>query len=238
MTGLPAMATVLFTDLVGSTALRVALGVERADELRRVHDQLLGERVLAQDGRVVKGGGDGLLATFTSASAALTATVEMQQAIAAYNRRKDRIAALSVRIGLSAGDVLWEDGDCFGTPVVEAARLEAYPDGAQILCSDLVRLMALGMLAFTTGDLGRADDHLQAARSQCEAMGALTYEAHTRYWSARVSAARGDALSARLEASKAFELASQIGMTALTGRLTASGLVDVPAAPERGALPR
>ena len=76
MTGLPTMATVLFTDLVGSTALRVALGEERADELRRVHDQLLGERVLAQAGRVVKGGGDGLLAAFTSASAALTAAVE------------------------------------------------------------------------------------------------------------------------------------------------------------------
>ena len=138
------MATILFTDLVGSTALRVQLGEEQADELRRVHDRLLSERVLAHGGRVVKGGGDGLLTAFESASAALTAAVEMQEAVAAYNSRRDRLAELSVRIGLSAGDVLWEDGDCFGTPVVEAARLEAAASGGQILCSNLVRMMARG----------------------------------------------------------------------------------------------
>ncbi|MFN0026430.1 MAG: ATP-binding protein [Acidimicrobiales bacterium] len=49
-----------------------------------------------------------------------------------------------MRIGLSAGDVLWEEGDCYGTPVVEAARLEAAAEGGQILCSDLVRMMARG----------------------------------------------------------------------------------------------
>lgn len=137
-------ATIVFTDLVGSTALRVALGEERADELRRAHDQLLGAQVSAGGGRVVKGGGDGLLAAFDSASAALSGAVEMQRAVAAYNRRPDRLAELSVRIGLSAGDVSWEDGDCFGTPVVEAARLEAAADGGQILCSEFVRMMARG----------------------------------------------------------------------------------------------
>ena len=94
MTGAPAMATILFTDLVGSTTLRVKLGEEQADELRRVHDRLLSERVLAHGGRVVKGGGDGLLAAFESASAALTAAVEMQEAVAAHNSRRDRLAEL------------------------------------------------------------------------------------------------------------------------------------------------
>ncbi len=144
MTGTAAMATIVFTDLVGSTALRASLGEVRADELRRVHDALLGEQITDHGGRVVKGGGDGLLAAFESASAALSAAVAMQQAIAHHNRRADRIAEMSVRIGLSAGDVLWEDGDCYGTPVVEAARLETVATGGQILCSDLVRLMARG----------------------------------------------------------------------------------------------
>lgn len=137
-------ATIVFTDLVGSTALRAALGEERADELRRVHDALLTEKITSNGGRVVKGGGDGLLAAFESASAALTACVHIQQAVEAHNRRIDRLAELAVRIGVSAGDVSWEAGDCFGTPVVEAARLEAAACGGQILCSDLVRLLARG----------------------------------------------------------------------------------------------
>ena len=137
-------ATIVFTDLVGSTALRAQLGEERADELRRVHDALLTAKITTNGGRVVKGGGDGLLAAFDSASAALTACVQIQQAVETHNRRADRLAELLVRIGVSAGDVSWEAGDCFGTPVVEAARLEAAARGGQILCSDLVRLLARG----------------------------------------------------------------------------------------------
>ena len=144
MTAPTSTATIVFTDLVGSTRLRATLGEERADELRRVHDRLLGEQVTAAGGRVVKGGGDGLLAAFESASTALGACVEMQRAVARYNQRPDRLAELSVRIGLSAGDVSWEDGDCFGTPVVEAARLEAVAEGGQIICSEYVRMMARG----------------------------------------------------------------------------------------------
>ena len=51
-------ATVLFTDLVGSTALRATLGEEGADELRRAHDALLGRCVNAHKGVVIKGGRD------------------------------------------------------------------------------------------------------------------------------------------------------------------------------------
>jgi hypothetical protein len=45
-------------------------------------------------------------------------------------------------VGLSAGDVAREEGDWFGTPVAEAARLEAAAEGGQILASELVRLLA------------------------------------------------------------------------------------------------
>lgn len=137
-------ATVLFTDLVGSTALRAQLGEERADELRRAHDDLLGSCVVADGGTVVKGGGDGILATFDSAAGGVHAAVSMQQAIWRHNLRANRLAELSVRIGISTGDVAWEGGDCFGLPVVEAARLEAAAEGGQVLCSELVRLMTRG----------------------------------------------------------------------------------------------
>jgi Adenylate cyclase, family 3 (some proteins contain HAMP domain) len=78
---------------------------------------------------------------FVSASDALSAAVEMQQAIERYNRRPDAVARLSVRIGVSVGDVSWDAGECFGTPMVEAARLEAVAQGGQIVCSDFVRVM-------------------------------------------------------------------------------------------------
>jgi class 3 adenylate cyclase len=75
-------ATVVVTDLVGSTRLRARLGEERADALRRVHDRLLTARVEVHGGRVLKSTGDGVLATFRAASSGLAAAVEIQQAVA------------------------------------------------------------------------------------------------------------------------------------------------------------
>lgn len=147
-------ATILFTDLVGSTALRAELGEDAADELRRSHDRLLGDAITGQGGRIVKGGGDGLVATFTSASDGLAAAVAGQQAIDRHNRQPRRPARLSVRMGLSAGDVTFEDDDVFGMPVVEAARLEAAADGGQILCAEIVRILARGRGADTIEPIG------------------------------------------------------------------------------------
>ncbi len=135
-------ATVVFTDLVGSTALRAQLGEEGADRLRRDHDSALSDVVGSNGGEVVKGGGDGLLCLFDSASDALSAAVQMQKAIVDLGRR--RRLDLRIRIGLSVGDVALEDGDCFGMPVVEAARLEQSAAPGQILCSEFVRAMARG----------------------------------------------------------------------------------------------
>ena len=136
-------ATILVTDLVGSTELRVALGEERAEALRRTHDRLLTEAVTGNGGEVIKGLGDGVLALFSGAAEAVGAAVAIQQAVGAHVQRHpdDR---LSVRIGISAGDVTLEDDDCFGTPVVEASRLCAEAQGDEILVADLVRLLARG----------------------------------------------------------------------------------------------
>ncbi len=133
--------SVLFTDLVGSTELRSRLGEDGADVVRRAHDELIAEVVAGHGGRVIKGLGDGFLATFGSAARAANAAVAIQQAF-------DRAAVagaggrLSIRIGLSAGDVTLENDDVFGTPVIEAARLCAAAEGDQILASQVV--VALG----------------------------------------------------------------------------------------------
>jgi class 3 adenylate cyclase/tetratricopeptide (TPR) repeat protein len=136
-----ATATVLFTDLVGSTEMRTRLGEEAAENLRRVHDRLLTEAVEAHAGRVVKGLGDGIMATFAAASDAVASAVAIQQSVDRHNRRPDLLAVLAVRVGISLGDVTFEDDDVHGTPVIAAARLCAAATGGQILASDLVRVL-------------------------------------------------------------------------------------------------
>ncbi len=137
-------ATILFTDLVGSTDLRARLGDVIADQLRRTHDQLLAGAVSEQSGTVVKGLGDGLMASFTATADAVAAGAAIQRAIERANRGADDARRLAVRVGVSAGDVSWEEGDCHGTPVVTAARLCDRAEGGQILVDDLVRGLARG----------------------------------------------------------------------------------------------
>jgi class 3 adenylate cyclase/tetratricopeptide (TPR) repeat protein len=133
--------TVLFTDVVDSTGLRASLGDDAADEVRRRHDALLAAAVRAHRGTIVKGLGDGWMATFASASDGVAAAVAVQQAICRHNRDASN-PRLSVRVGLSTGDVVHEDGDCFGMPVIEASRLCAAAQGDQVLATEVVRLLA------------------------------------------------------------------------------------------------
>ena len=81
------------------------------------------------------------MATFGGASDAVAAAVAIQQAIGRHNRSAAS-DVLAVRIGISAGDVIFEGDDCFGTPVIEAARLCAAAGGGQILASEMVRWLA------------------------------------------------------------------------------------------------
>ncbi len=130
----------LFTDVVESTELRQRLGDDRADDLRRAHDALVRDALTAHGGTEIKALGDGFMIVFAAAAEAVGAAVAIQQSIDRLARRRG--AELHVRIGLSAGDVMWESNDCFGTPVVEAARLCDGARGGQILLSDVVRLLA------------------------------------------------------------------------------------------------
>ena len=131
---------VLFTDLVSSTELASGLPPEAADELRRGHFSTLRRATASSGGTEVKNLGDGLMVAFSTASAALSCAVAMQQAVELDGRRTGR--PLGLRVGLSAGEATREGEDYFGDPVIEAARLSARAEGGQILASDLVRRMA------------------------------------------------------------------------------------------------
>ncbi len=125
------------TDLVSSTAMADRVGPAAAEELRAEHFGVLRGALERSAGREVKNLGDGLMVVFASAAQALACAAQMQQALQARNRRADE--PLEVRIGVSLGDTTVEEGDHFGEPVVQAARLCARAEGGQILLSDLVR---------------------------------------------------------------------------------------------------
>ena len=120
---------VLFTDMVGSTALASSLAPDAADELRRGHFSILRQAVAEAGGTEVKNLGDGLMVVFASTSAALSCAVAMQQGIERDNRGREH--SVGLRVGLSGGEVtprgrrlLRRPGDR-GRPTLRAAARAA-----------------------------------------------------------------------------------------------------------------
>ena len=131
----------MFCDVVGSTDVRSRLGDDAADTwfehlLRSVSDSVVGA-----DGIVVKSLGDGVMAVFTSASAALDGAVSIQHAASAHGELfRDEPARM--RVGVSIGDVAQLGDDWNGMPVVESARLCSVAGSGEILAAEVVRLLA------------------------------------------------------------------------------------------------
>jgi class 3 adenylate cyclase/tetratricopeptide (TPR) repeat protein len=140
MSSVTETVSVLMTDLVGSTAMADRLGPAATQEVRSEHFRLLRRALERTGGREVKNLGDGLMVVFRGASQALTCAALMQQLVDARNRSTE--PHLDLRIGVSLGEATVEDGDVFGEPVVEAARLCALAAGGQILVNALLRQLA------------------------------------------------------------------------------------------------
>jgi class 3 adenylate cyclase/pimeloyl-ACP methyl ester carboxylesterase len=138
--GTPRSATVavLFCDLVASTARQSRLGDDAADAFRRAFFVALRDAVAATRGREVRSTGDGLKVVFPdSAVDAVTCAVLMHQRVDAL----DADDPARIRIGVSAGELVEEDDDWHGTPVVEAARLCALAAPGATLVTDVVRAL-------------------------------------------------------------------------------------------------
>jgi class 3 adenylate cyclase len=137
-----AIATVLFTDLVGHTEMMSRLGDERGRDVLREHERITRDLLTANAGKEVKTMGDGFMASFTSVTKAVACAVALQKAFAERNEGADE--PLHVRVGLNAGEPIEEDGDLFGATVILASRLAAKADGGEILVSDVVRGLCSG----------------------------------------------------------------------------------------------
>ncbi len=142
------VVTILFTDLAASTALTQRLGDARAQELVRAHNAIVREALAAHGGSEIKHTGDGIMASFPTASGALECAVAIQRAVAERND-----ANLQVHAGVNAGEPVAEESDLFGTSVQLARRICDHATAGQILASNVVRELAAGK-GFLFADIG------------------------------------------------------------------------------------
>lgn len=143
--------TVLFTDIVDSTSLTQRLGDEAAMELVNMHDRITREALKACGGREVKHTGDGIMACFVSATAAVRCAKQIQKELSESGLHMPQ--PLTVRIGAAAGEPVEAHDDLFGCTVQLAARLCGHAQPEQSLVSSAVAELCMGKgLAFQ--DLG------------------------------------------------------------------------------------
>ncbi len=142
-TAIDAPLTILFTDMEGSTSLTQRLGDARAQEVLRAHNTIVRDALKANGGSEIKHTGDGIMASFASASRALECAIGIQRALAERNDSEPD-APIRVRIGLNAGEPVAEDEDLFGTAVQLAARVCAQAEPGRILASNVVRELSAG----------------------------------------------------------------------------------------------
>lgn len=120
-------STIVFTDIVGSTAMSNTMGSRVWSQLITEHLTTVGNIVEKNGGSIVKTLGDGGMYAFTSASSALVAACEIQRAVTASD--------FEVRIGAHTGDVVRDHNDYVGVTVAKAARVAAAANAGQILVS-------------------------------------------------------------------------------------------------------
>lgn len=124
-----AVRTVLFTDIVESTSLTQRVGDQAAMEIIELHDAVVRGALTIQQGREVKHTGDGIMASFASARAAVLCAARIQTELNMQSFVRGG-ARLQVRIGAAAGEPVERHHDLFGSTVQLAARLcsAAMPD--------------------------------------------------------------------------------------------------------------
>ena len=134
---------VFFTDIVGSTDMTRRLGDEMAMTILELHNRIARAALSATGGREVKHTGDGIMAVFFSAAAAVRCGIKVQNDLSQH-RKEHPDQALQVRIGVAAGEPIERHNDFFGSAVQLAARLCANAEPEQILMSNAVAELCIG----------------------------------------------------------------------------------------------
>jgi class 3 adenylate cyclase len=130
------LATVLFTDIVGSTERASAEGDRRWRTLLESHDTIASGVVEQQGGKLVKLTGDGVLATFDGPGRAVRCALSLREAL--------RTLAIQIRTGIHTGEVEMRGDDIGGVGVHIAARVMEHADPDEIWVSGAVPLLMAG----------------------------------------------------------------------------------------------
>jgi class 3 adenylate cyclase len=136
------LATVVFTDLVGSTDAAVRLGDRQWRDLLAAHHRVIRHELDRHRGREVKTTGDGFLATFDGPGRAVRFGCAILDAVSDLG--------FAVRIGIHTGEIVLQGDDVAGIAVHIAQRVQAHADAGGVLVSrTVVDLVAGSDLHFT-----------------------------------------------------------------------------------------
>lgn len=127
------LRTFMFTDIVGSTNLVVALGDEAWETMLGWHNATLREVFNANGGEEISTTGDGFFVSFDSPDLAVAAAIAIQRRLA--EQRATQGFAPGVRIGLHAADATKVGGDFHGRGVHEASRIASLGGAGDIVAS-------------------------------------------------------------------------------------------------------
>lgn len=131
-----ALATILFTDIVGSTEKAARLGDRGWRQLLERHDAAVRHQLSLHRGREVKTMGDGFLATFDGPGRAIRCARAVQEEVAGLG--------IDVRAGIHTGEVELIGDDVGGMAVNIGARIGALADAGEVLVSSTVRELVVG----------------------------------------------------------------------------------------------
>lgn len=138
------VATVMFTDVVGSTTRAEALGDRAWADLLRAHDSRLRSELHRFGGREIDTAGDGFFASFDSPTSAIRCALAVRSSV--------RELGIEVRIGLHTGECEVVGEKLRGLAVHIGARVAAKASGGEVLVSQTVKDIASGTgFAFDDG---------------------------------------------------------------------------------------
>lgn len=137
------VVTVMFTDMVGSTALTQTMGQQVAQQVVRAHNRIVREALTQFAGREIKHTGDGIMCSFAQASGGVDAAIQIQRQTLQHNRDNPNLP-LHLKIGLNTGEPIAEDGDLFGSTVQLSARITDKAKSEEIFVPESVRMVCAG----------------------------------------------------------------------------------------------
>ena len=130
------LATILFTDIVGSTERAADLGDEKWRELLETHNSVLRQEISRFRGREVATAGDGFLAMFDGPARAVRCALAARDAV--------RLLGLEIRAGLHTGEIESVGKDVSGIAVHIGARVASEAQGGEVLVSSTVADLVAG----------------------------------------------------------------------------------------------